>query len=253
MALVEICTEDLSGVRAARAGGAARAELCTALSEGGLSPGVGNLALACVRGGLPIVALVRARTGDFLAEAEELEAMQADVRAARLAGASAIAVGVLTADGRIAGEALAGLAALARPMEVVVHRAFDGARDLDEALEELVELGIERVLSAGGARTAWEGRARLAALVRRAGDRIQVVAAGGIRPDHARSLVSCTGVAAIHASAGATRPSAMRYRNPALRLASLESAAAPHPYERRATSEEAVRALVEAVNGAGAA
>jgi len=247
MVTVEICVESVAGVRAAREGGAQRVELCCALGEGGLTPSAGALEAAVAVGGIEIVALVRPRGGDFLYSAEEFALVERDVGRVRELGAQGVAVGCLDADGRVDRERMARLVARARPLAVCFHRAFDLVREPAEELETLVALGVTRVLSAGGARSASEGRARLAALVRAARGRLAVVAAGGVRPENVRALVSECGVAEVHLSAAARVESAMRFRNAAPRLG---SARASEEYAHWDTDARRVRALVDALRGA---
>jgi copper homeostasis protein len=235
MVTVEICVESVAGVRAAREGGAQRVELCCALGEGGLTPSAGALAAAVAVGGIEVVVLVRPRGGDFLYSAEEFALVERDVEHARELGAQGVAVGCLDAEGRVDAERLARLVARARPLAVCFHRAFDLVREPERELETLVALGVKRVLSAGGARTA---------LVRAARGRLAVVAAGGVRPENAPALVRECGLAEVHLSAAARVESAMRFRNAAPRLG---SARAPEEYAHWDTDAGRVRALVAAL------
>jgi copper homeostasis protein len=243
-ARVEICVDSVQGCRAALAGGAARVELCAALSEGGTTPSAGLLFEACAAG-IDVVALIRPRAGDFLYDGDELSAMRRDVETAKAAGARGVALGVLTAGGEVDRARTAGLAALARPLDVCFHRAFDAARDPRAALDALLELGIDRVLSSGGAARAEDGLPLLAELVRRAGERLSVVPAGGVRAHNAAAILRATGARELHLSARTTHPSPMRHRNPALRLG---AGAAPGEYERTSTDVELVRAVVAAAS-----
>ena len=241
-ARVEICVDSVQGCRAAAEGGAARVELCSAMSEGGTTPSAGLLAEACA-GGIEVVVLVRPRAGDFLYGEDELAVMRRDIRAAKAAGARGVALGVLTADGDVDGARTAELVALARPLQVCFHRAFDAARDLRAALDLLLELGIDRVLSSGGAARAEDGLPLLAELVRHAGERLSVVPAGGVRAHNAAAILRASGARELHLSARASHPSPMRHRNPALRLG---AGTAPDEYERMSTDVELVRAVVAA-------
>ena len=241
--LVEVCVEGVAGLRAARAAGARRVELCCALSEGGLTPSRALLEACVAEGGVEVVVLVRPRGGDFLYDADELAVLERDVELAREAGAAGVALGCLTADGEIDAESSARLIARARPLAVAFHRAFDLVREPERALEALVDLGVTRVLSSGQAASAFAGRARLGELVRKARGRIAVIAAGGVRAEHARELVRASGVRELHLSAAARGASAMRFRNPEVRLGR-----AGEEFERWHTDEAAVRALVQALH-----
>jgi len=243
--VVEVCVESVGGVRAARAAGAQRVELCCALGEGGLTPSAGAQRAALEVGGIEVVVLARPRGGDFLYSELELEVLERDVQAARALGAPGVALGCLTREGAIDRARCARLIAAAGGMAVTFHRAFDLVRAPLEGLETLIELGCARVLTAGQARSAPEGAARVAELVRAAAGRIEVVAAGGLRPENVRAFVAATGVRAVHASAARRRESEMLHRNPAPRLA---AARAGEEYAHWDTDPAAVRALVDAAS-----
>jgi copper homeostasis protein len=193
----------MRSVRAALAGGADRLELCAVRSCGGLTPSSGLIELAREAGDRPLAVMIRPRPGDFLYDADEFEVMRRDIMRCRELGAEAVVLGLLSADGTIDRSRTAALTALARPMDVVFHRAFDRTPDADAALEALIELGIDRVLTSGQAPTAFDGIATLARLVARAAGRITVLAGGGVRPENARAIVEGSGVSEIHSSGAA--------------------------------------------------
>lgn len=250
MVVLEVCVESPRGVSAARAAGARRAELCCALGAGGLTPSHGCLAEAAALGGIEVVALVRPRGGDFVYDPDELALLEREVEHARSLGAAGVALGCLTAAGEVDEAACARLIARARPLAVTFHRAFDSVRDPERALETLVRLGCARVLTSGQEASALAGSAVIARLVRAARGRIEVVAAGGVRPENAAAIVRATGVTALHFSASSPRPGAARHVNPRVRLASAERAVDEDAWE---TDEARVRAVLEAVRDAGAA
>jgi copper homeostasis protein len=239
---VEICVEGVQGCRAARAAGAHRVELCAGLIEGGTTPSPGTLRRACGIG-VEVVALIRPRAGDFLYTEDELETMRLDVTFARESGASGVALGALTADGEVDTQTTSELIELARPMEVCFHRAFDMTRDPRAALETLAGLGVERVLSSGHAPTAEQGAKLIGELVQLAGDRIAVMAGGGVRAHNLASIVLASGVREVHCSARSTHQSAMSHRNPSV---SMGGESGPGEYERLITDSELVRAVVAA-------
>lgn len=247
--IVEICVEDVAGALAAREGGASRLELAAGLAVGGLTPGPGML--AAVRKAWPaeLVALLRPRPGDFHYRDAEFEVLENEIRAARDAGADGVAVGVLDTDGTVDRERMARLVRVARPMSVTLHRAFDLTRDLDEALEAAIALGVDRVLTSGGSRAAPGGTAAIRRLVAAAGTRIGIVAGGGVRAENVRSLVAGTGVREVHLSARALEPGPMRHRNDAV---ALHGAAIPGEYERARTDAAAIRRVVEALSDSAA-
>ena len=175
---VEICVEGLTSALAAF--GASRVELCENLAVGGVTPSAGAIAVACERLVIPVHVLIRPRGGDFVYSDAELLAMKRDIQAAKGLGASGVVLGCLTRDGRVDLERTAWLVELARPLSVTFHKAFDAARDPFEALDDLLTLGLDRVLTSGQAPTALEGLAMLVELTKRSAGKIVVMAGGSI-------------------------------------------------------------------------
>ncbi|MCE1174419.1 MAG: hypothetical protein LWW77_07405 [Propionibacteriales bacterium] len=195
---LEIAVQDLHGITAAAAGGADRVEICTALALGGLTPSVGFVT-AAVEQGLPVHVLIRCREGHFEFTEQERALMIADLRAALRCGVSGVVVGATT-GGAIDRRFVAEVREMAAAVEVTFHRAFDTLADRARALEELIALGVDRVLTSGGANIAADAREELSGLVEVADGRIQLMAAGGITSANVRA-VAATGVDAVHASA----------------------------------------------------
>lgn len=209
--IVEAAVETYEEAMAAQEAGARRVELCAALSEGGggWTPSAGLIGRCLDKLLIPVHVLVRPRGGDFVYTDAELDIMRRDVVLAKELGADGVAIGALTADGHVDAEHMADLIAMAHPMRVCFHRAFDRVADQDEALELLVSLQVDLVLTSGGAPTAAEGAARLRHLVERADGRIGIVAAGKITAPVARQLVADTHVREVHARAFAGIPEAL--------------------------------------------
>ncbi len=242
----ELCVEGVDGALAAAAGGAHRIELCAGLVEGGTTPSAGVLALALERAGVDTMVLVRPRGGDFLYSEPELEVMLRDVSAVRQMGAMGVATGVLTREGEVDREATARLREAAGPLSFTFHRAFDMTADPHEALEALVELGVDRVLTSGQAAGVPDGLPLIRALVQAAGDRIVVMPGAGVREENARSILEGTGAREIHFAAMAWAESPMLHRNPRPRMGGTE---VPGEYRRQVTDPDRVRALMAAVSG----
>jgi copper homeostasis protein len=175
---VEICVSNVVSAIASQAGGADRVELCAELAVGGTTPSAGAIAVACRSLSIPVHVLIRPRAGDFAYSELELSVMRHDIETAKALGASGIVLGVLTRDRTIDVERTSNLIALARPLAVTFHKAFDQVREPFEALEELISLGVDRILSSGGEATALEGVETLAALVARAAGRLAIIAGG---------------------------------------------------------------------------
>lgn len=200
MALLEICVDALEGVAAAEHGGADRLELCARLDVGGLTPTREFVAAALARTSLACHVMLRPRSGDFVSSAAEFATMRAELEWIRTSGARGVVFGVLDAQQAVDVGRTRELVELARPLAVTFHRAFDELADLRAGLDTLIELGIERVLTSGGAPKAWEGRTRLRELVTRAAGRIVVMPGGGVRVHNARELLAETGAAELHSS-----------------------------------------------------
>jgi len=217
--LVEVAVDSVGSAVAVQGGGAGRIELCAGLLEGGTTPSAGMIAACRERVAIPVFVLIRPRSGDFLYDDAELAVMRRDIVVARDLGADGVVIGALRPDGTVDADRTNALVDAARPLEVTFHRAFDFTRDAAEALEAVTALGIDRVLTSGWAATALDGIGTLTELVRRAGERPVLVAAGGITEDNVARIVQATGVREVHVRAAARRDSAMSYRRAKLSLA----------------------------------
>lgn len=201
----EVCVETAAGVRSALAAGANRVELCANLAVGGLTPSAGLIdwAVETAGGRLGVHVLVRPRAGGFVYDGDEQDIMARDIRVARAAGADGVVIGALTPDATVDAALTARLIALARPLSVTFHRAFDETTDPVAALDDVLALGADRLLTSGGAATALEGAPVLGELVRRAAGTIVVMAGGGVTEYTAADIVRRTGVGELHFSARA--------------------------------------------------
>lgn len=198
---LEVAVTDAAGVRAAHAGGADRVEVCAALVDtGGITPSLGAVEGLLELGLLPIHVLVRPRPGDFVYEPYEIASMLRDIRHLRSAGVSGVVVGALTGAGGLDEPTLTRLADAAGGLQVTWHRMVDVLAAPWEAVDRAGELGATRILSSGGAVSAGEGIASIAAMVEASGGRVEIMAGGGVRPHDIRRLVD-VGVDAIHLSA----------------------------------------------------
>ena len=200
---LELCTGSPEDCEAAERGGADRVELNCALVLGGLTPSIGCLreSRAAVR--IPIVAMIRPRPGGFAYSATEYKVMQRDAESALAEGADGIAFGILTPDGRIDLERSGQLVKLAAGRQVVFHRAFDVVPDPLLALEQLIGLGVHRVMTSGQEASAYNGAANIASYIQHAAKRIELLPAGGINRFTIRDVVQRTGCDQVHASLSA--------------------------------------------------
>ncbi len=210
---IEICAASIESALAAERGGANRIELCSALSEGGLTPSAGIIKYACQNLSIPVFVLIRPRTGDFFYSNDEFETMKEDIFAAKAYGAKGIVVGMLNADGTIDYLRMKMLIECARPMEVTFHRAFDMAKDPFIALEEIIKLGCQRILTSGQAITALEGLDLLGQIVKKAENRIKIMPGSGIKFENLAQIAKASGAREFHFSASAKLQSQMIYKN----------------------------------------
>lgn len=237
--LLEIAAGSLGDALAAQEGGADRIELCANLDVGGTTPSYGTIASARDRVRIPLYVLIRPRAGDFCYDAAELEVMRRDVEACVGLGCDGVVIGALDADGDVDETVCRALIAAAGSLGVTFHRAFDAARDQTRALETIIALGCERVLTSGGEATALAGAARITVLVRHAGARLRVMAGAGIDAGNIRDVALRTRALELHGSARALRTSAMRHRND--HLPGLDA-------DWRQTDAGIVRAMVETLD-----
>jgi len=242
----EICVDSVAGVRAAREAGAARVELCADLLEGGITPSRGMIRAARAVNGIGLHVIIRPRGGDFVADADEMAIMEADIDTAKEEGADGVVFGLLTPDGAIDVEKTRALVARARPLAVTFHRAFDMATDPFAALETLIELGIERVLSSGQEESVLEGLPLLADLMARAGDRIIVMPGGGITERNIERIAAALTPREIHFAALVPEASPMRTRRDHVFMG---GALRPPEYLRLATSVDTIRGVIAGAGG----
>ena len=206
MALLEVCCGNLESVDAAVAGGARRIELCADLELDGLTPPMARLRAVRERyPELTIHVLIRPREGDFVYSPEEADLMALQIELALTFGADGIVIGCLTADGDIDIPLMEYLVSVvSHRASITFHRAFDRCRHPFKALEQIIGLGCDRILTSGQAPTAEEGADKLRKLHRRAKGRIIILPGGGVTPENAASILERTGCTEIHASASET-------------------------------------------------
>lgn len=240
--LLEVCVDTAEGLEAAIAGGADRIELCSSLSEGGLTPSAGLMALAGRRG-VPVRAMIRPRAGDFTFSAAEVAVMRDDIKAARDAGLAGVVIGALDATGTLDRDVLEVLLAEASGMGVTLHRAVDLLPSPREAVDVARALGIDTILTSGGAFKAPDGLDELRAMVQRAGPDLTILAGSGVRAENVAALVAASGVRAVHASC-----SMLRDHDDA-RAVAMGFASPRHSATDRA-SVERMRLVLDALAGA---
>ena len=236
---LEICVDSLESAKAAEAGGAQRVELCSALSEGGITPSSGLIESVCASLSIPVFVMIRPRAGDFYYSSDELMLMEKDIAASRSLGAAGVVLGVLLKSGEVDVARTKALVELSRPMGVTFHRAIDWAPSLDEALEQVIEAGADRILSSGGKQTALQGAESLARMVAKAGKRVAVMVCGHVRAENIAELGAKTHAAEFHASLRKKLKSPVTYQNDGLSL----GAPAVDEFARYTVEAEDVREL----------
>ena len=215
--MVEVCANGVESCLAAQEGGADRVELCAGIPEGGTTPSYGEIKVARrVLTTTRLHVIIRPRGGDFLYSDLEVERMAQDIGMCRDLGVDGVVFGCLKADGTIDVEKNRYLMECSRGMSVTMHRAFDRAADPQRALEEIINLGFDRLLTSGQQPKAVQGVELLAKLNRQAAGRIILMAGSGVTEQNIRDISEATGLHEFHFSGRESRPSAMQYVNPNL-------------------------------------
>ena len=208
---IEVCLDSVESAIAAQEGGALRVELCDDLFEGGTTPSIGMVKRVRSNITIGLHVIIRPRGGDFCYSSEEFEVMKLDIEAVKAAGADGVVIGLLNPDGTIDAERTKELIALARPMSVTFHRAFDVCRDPFEALEVLKECNVDRLLTSGQEETVIEGLPTLKKLIQAAGDDIIIMPGNGITERNFALIVAELAAQEYHIYVHKTFPSTMSY------------------------------------------
>lgn len=244
---IEVCANSVASAIAAQEGGAVRVELCENLSEGGTTPSYGQITLARKLLSIKLYVLIRPRGGDFLYSDVEFDIMKADVQHCIDTGCDGIVIGILNADGSIDKKRCSELVSMAKSqgLGVTFHRAIDMCADMNQALEDIIELGCERILTSGGKSTAVEGVGVIAHLVEKAAGRISIMPGAGVSENTVADIVHFTGATEIHSSARKTIKSQMDYKNDHILMGYGET----DEYSYSMTDVERVRSILREANG----
>lgn len=211
----EVCANGVESSLAAQRGGADRVELCAGIPEGGTTPSIGEITVARrYLTSTRLHVIIRPRGGDFLYTALELERMAADIDAARQAGVDGVVFGCLQSDGMLDMDANRLLMDHAKGLSVTFHRAFDRCAHPEEALEQLIDLGVDRILTSGQQPQALQGAPLLRKLHEQAAGRIILLAGCGVNESNIRQLHELTGIREYHFSARESFKSQMQYSKP---------------------------------------
>lgn len=234
---VEIIAFTIEACSLIEEAGANRIELCANPAEGGTTPSYGFIKKAREAVNISLFPIIRPRGGDFLYTDAEYSVMEEDIRLCRQVGCDGVVIGLLHKDGSIDKKRTAKLVETAYPMEVTFHRAFDHCRDPFEAVEQLVEIGCQRILTSGQKPLATEGADLLADLIKAADGRIIIMPGSGVRPGNIAALAQKTGAEEFHSSLRKMVPTGMDYLQPSFGDAMAD-------YSHATTDAAAIRELI---------
>jgi copper homeostasis protein len=212
--VIEIATSDFLTTQAAVEGGADRIELCANLAEGGTTPSYGHIKKCREAFGVLVYPIIRPRGGDFLYNAEEFDIMLQDVKLCKQLGCDGVVIGLLNKDGTIDRKRTSLLVEAAYPLGITFHRAFDRCRDPFEAMEQLIEIGCERILTSGQKPLATDAVEVIAQLNKAADERIIIMPGSGVRKENIMTLAEQTGCVEFHSSLRGKLKSEMEFVHP---------------------------------------
>lgn len=217
--VLEVCVDSLEGALAAEAGQADRIELCSGLSEGGLTPSHALIQMVCQRlrsTSCRVHVLIRPRGGDFLYSEDEVAMMREEVIHAASAGAHGIVIGFLTPEGDVDLNKTRYFVQLTRALglDLTFHRAFDVVRNQSTALNDLIDCGVARILTSGGAPSVMKAIPQLTMLCKASESRCSIMPGGGVTEDNVDTILKCTGVWEVHGTFRRRKQSSMRYLHP---------------------------------------
>ncbi|MFT3993666.1 MAG: copper homeostasis protein CutC [Dysgonomonas sp.] len=214
MITLEICSNSVQSSIEAQKGGATRVELCDNLADGGTTPALSQIELTRKLVDIQLNTIIRPRGGDFLYSDLEFDIMKLDIHHCGKVGCDGVVIGILNADGTVDKKRNEELIKIAHQykMSVTFHRAFDRCRDLKKSLEDVIELGCDRILTSGGKKTALDGKEIIRELIEQAKDRIIIMPGSGITENNIIELVQATGLKEFHGSFRSKYDGQMQYR-----------------------------------------
>lgn len=213
--IIEIATTDFTTTKSAVEGGADRIELCAALTDGGTTASYGTIKKSREAFDVQLFPIIRTRSGDFLYTDEEFDIMMSDVKLCKDLGCDGVVIGLLNKNGEIDLKRTSQLIEAAYPLEVTFHRAFDRCKAPFEAMEQLIEIGCQRILTSGQKPGAPDGVDLITGLVRMADERIIIMPGSGVRKENIKQLAEKTGAKEFHSSLRGKQKSKMEFIHPA--------------------------------------
>lgn len=241
---VEVCVAHIQSAIAAQEGGAKRVELCDNLYEGGTTPSYSTIKLAREKLHIRLNIMVRPRGSDFFYSELEFEMMKEDIRICKELGADGVVFGILLSNGNVDIKRTKQLVDLARPLEVTFHRAFDVTPDPFKALEDIIDLGIDRILTAGQMNRVPEGMDLIKQLVEKAGNRVIIMPGSGIDETNIKEIRDYSGAKEFHLTGRTTVQSKMKYRKEGIYFGGLPQI---QEYEIKFTDIDKIRKVVTLV------
>lgn len=243
--LIEACVTSAMSAVNAQKGGALRVELCDNLIEGGTTPSVGMIVRTRDLISIDLFVMIRPRGGDFCYSDDEFEIMKEDVISLTRLGVNGIVTGILNPDGSIDVKRMAELRSLAGGMGFTCHRAFDMSRDKFKALEDIIRIGADRILTSGGQNKAPDGTALIREMIIQADGRIIIMPGSGVNEDSISALRESTGASEFHVTGRSLYPGKMKYKNPDVSMG--DNVTVPE-YDQWITDPERIRKIVKLAN-----
>ncbi|HKK60394.1 MAG TPA: copper homeostasis protein CutC [Salinivirga sp.] len=242
---LEICCYTAESAILAEAADAHRIELCDNYAEGGTTPSFATIQKVVDNLDIPVNVIVRPRGGDFVYSEIEYAIIKEDVRMIKELGANGVVVGFLSANGEIDLSRTKTIIEIVGNMEVTFHRAFDMCKDPYRALDQLIDLGVTRVLTSGAQNTAMEGAELIAKLVEKAGDKISIMPGSGINAENISKLLAHTNAFEFHSSAKIFVQGNMQYQNQEV---SMSGSSNPEEFNHISVDYEQIRAMLKVLN-----
>jgi copper homeostasis protein len=197
--------------------GAHRIELCDNPADGGTTASYGFIQAAREKTSIELYPIIRPRGGDFFYSDDEFEIMKADIKLCKDLGCDGVVIGILNKDGSIDKKRCSQLVALAYPMGVTFHRAFDRVNDAAQALEDVIEIGCERILTSGLQPTALDGMDTIVSLIKQADERIIIMPGSGVRSSNIVQIAESCAATEFHTSARMLIESKMEFNSPSMK------------------------------------
>ncbi|MCX6251044.1 MAG: copper homeostasis protein CutC [Bacteroidetes bacterium] len=243
--ILEACVNSAISAIEAQKGGAERIELCENMHDGGITPSTGTIVFARKHLRIPIFVMIRPRGADFLYSDEEFGIMEEDVKMAKQLGADGVVAGILKPDGSIDTDRMQKLIELASPMGFTCHRAFDMTTDPLKALDDLIRLGVDRILTSGQSDDALQGAPLIRELILRAGKKITIMPGHGIKEHNLAQIVHATGAEEFHVYLTKQVKSKMKFTRDHVSMGTVESS----EYEYTVIDWQRIRNAKAIING----